>query len=148
MIPQPARDDDGRPGTSPEPSARARGAGLVLIVDDNADARELYALYFQSRGFSAVTANDGESGIHVARAHRPDVIVMDLSMPRLDGVAAIRRLKEDARTREIPVVILTGYPRAAIPQGALSVGADALLTKPCLPEQLEHQVLQLLAQRR
>jgi len=134
------------PDAAPAPRrfARARGAGLVLIVDDNADTRELYALYLQSRGFSAVTAQDGEAGVEIAFRHQPDLIVMDLSMPRLDGVMATQRLKEDARTGQIPVVILTGYPLAAIPQGALNAGADALLTKPCLPEDLERHVRRLL----
>ena len=125
-------------------SARARGAGLVLFVDDTADTRELYALYFQSRGFSVVTAQDGEAGVEVALRHRPDVIVMDLSMPRLDGVAAIQQLRQEPRTCHTPVIILTAYPLQAMPQGAFEVGAEALLLKPCLPEDLERNVRQLL----
>jgi two-component system, cell cycle response regulator DivK len=160
VTPAAARHDEDEPRPHPRPSsqvqdaapaprrsARARGAGLVLIVDDNADTRELYALYLQSRGFSAVTAQDGEAGIEIAFRHQPDLIVMDLSMPRLDGVTATQRLKEDSRTGQIPVVILTGYPLAAIPQGALNAGADALLTKPCLPEDLERHVRQLVERR-
>jgi two-component system, cell cycle response regulator DivK len=116
----------------------------VLIVDDTADTRELYALYFQSRGFSVVTAQDGEAGIEVALRHRPDVIVMDLSMPRLDGLAAIQRLRQEPLTSHTPVIILTAYPLPAMPQGALEAGADALLLKPCLPEDLERNIRQLL----
>ena len=119
----------------PRPSAR--GAGFILIVDDSADTRELYATYLDSRGFSTLTAPDGEAAIEMARRLRPDVIVMDLAMPRLNGIKATERLKRDPRTGRIPVIILTGYPYRAIQQGALEVGADVFLTKPCLPEDLE-----------
>src|SRR5438067_2051952 len=75
---------------------------------------------------------------------RVDAVVMDLAMPTLDGIAATSKLKTDARTRETPVIILTGYPMRAVQQGALEAGADAFLTKPCLPEDLEQQVRRLL----
>lgn len=129
-----------------KPGGRRR-AGL-LVVDDTADVRDLYAEYFTAQGFRVATASDGAAGIAVASQYRPDVIVMDLSMPRVDGITAIRRLKTDARTRHVPVILLTGYPYKAIEQGALEAGADAFLTKPCLPEDLQSQVQQLLERRR
>jgi len=122
----------------------ARGAGLVLVVDDTSDTRDLYALYFQSRGFSVITAEDGEAGVETALRYEPDVIVMDLAMPRLDGVAATQRLRQDARTRDTAIIILTGYQAQAMPLGAFEAGADALLMKPCLPEDLERSVRKLL----
>ena len=129
------------------PAGHSRAAG-VLVVDDTADVRELYAEYLTARGFRVATARDGEAGIAAATHSRPDVIVMDLSMPKLDGIQAIRRLKSDARTRKVPVILLTGYPYRAIEQGALEAGADAFLTKPCLPEDLESHVQRLLRQPR
>jgi CheY-like chemotaxis protein len=132
-MPQPG--DEVRPLRRPRRSAR--GAGFILIVDDAADTRELYATYLDSRGFSALTAPDGEVALEMARRLRPDVIVMDLAMPRLDGIMATERLKRDPRTRRIPVILMTGYPHRAIQQGALEAGADVFLTKPCLPEDLE-----------
>jgi two-component system cell cycle response regulator DivK len=148
------RREDGEPGTRPTRRAQAagprrwptpaRGAGLVLVVDDTSDTRELYALYFQSRGFSVITAADGEAGVETALRYEPDVIVMDLAMPRLDGVAATQRLRQDARTRHTPIIILTGYQVQAMPLGTSEAGADALLTKPCLPEDLERSVRELL----
>ena len=117
---------------------------MVLIADDTPDTRELYSLYFRSRGFSVMTADDGEAAINFAMTQRPDVIIMDLSMPRIDGLTAIRGLKAHPHTRPIPVVLLTGYPYRAIEQGALEVGADVFLTKPCLPEDLEMHVRRLL----
>jgi two-component system cell cycle response regulator DivK len=91
---------------------------------------------------------DGEAAIQKAVWSRPDVVVMDLSMPRLDGIGAIQRLKRDARTRQIPVIIFTGYPYKAIEQGALEAGADAFLTKPCLPEDLEQHIQRLIDRSR
>ena len=126
------------------PSTRARRPGVVLLVDDTMDTRELYALYFRSLGFTVLTADDGEAGLATAANQHPDVIVMDLAMPRLDGISAIRRLKADPRSRDIPVILLTGYPERAIRGGAVEAGAAVFLTKPCLPEDLEEHVRRLL----
>jgi len=117
---------------------------MILIVDDTADTREIYSLYLTSRGFTVPTARDGLSGIDAAERLHPDVVVMDLSMPDLDGVEATRRLKADARTADIPVLILTAHPMLAVQKGALDGGADGFLTKPCLPEDLEKHVRRLL----
>jgi CheY-like chemotaxis protein len=84
----------------------------------------------------------------MALEYRPDVVVMDLAMPYVDGITAIRRLKMHPRTRRIPVILLTGYPSKAIQQGALEAGADVFLTKPCLPEDLERYVVQLTERQR
>lgn len=126
------------------PAPRARRLGVLLIVDDTADTRDLYSLYFRSIGFTVMTAEDGEAGIEAAATQRPDVIIMDLSMPRMDGITAIRRLKQDPRSHDIPVVLFTGYPLRALHEGGLDVGAAVLQTKPCLPEDMETLVLGLL----
>jgi two-component system, cell cycle response regulator DivK len=123
----------------------SRGRGLVLIADDTFDTRELYEVYLTGRGFAVRTVVDGESALDTAATALPDVIVMDLSMPRLDGVTATRQLKQDPRTKGIPVIIWTAYPHKAVQQGALDAGADAFLTKPCLPEELEHHLSRLIA---
>jgi len=127
---------------------RSRRRAGLLLVDDTTDVRDSYAQYFTAQGFRVATASDGADAVAVATQSRPDVIVMDLSMPRVGGIAAIRRLKADARTRRVPVILLTGYPHKAIEQGALEAGADAFLTKPCLPEDLQDHVQQLLDRRR
>jgi len=131
-------------------NAGSRGLGLVLIADDTFDTRELYEVYLTGQGFSVQTVTDGEAAVEVAIAIVPDVIVMDISMPRLDGVAATRQLKEHPRTRHVPVVIWTAYPHKAIQRGALEAGADAFMVKPCLPEELEHHLRSLIpnAERR
>ena len=125
------------------PPGVARGP-LVLIAEDTFDTRELYELYLTQRGFRVQTVVDGEAAVETALESSPDVVVLDLSMPRVDGIAATKRLKQDARTRHIPIIILTGYPHKAIQQRALEAGADAFLPKPCLPEDLERQIRKLL----
>jgi CheY-like chemotaxis protein len=140
------------PAKGPRKEVQARGryrrgkpAALVLIVDDTPDARDVYATYFTHMGLRVVTAPDGETGIAAAVHYRPNVIVMDLAMPRVDGITAMKHLKRDARTRDVPVILLTGYPYKAIEDGALEAGAAVFLTKPCLPEDLAHHVARLAA---
>ena len=103
----------------------------------------MYSQYLTSRGFTVLTARDGAFGVDAARRHRPDVIVMDLAMPNVDGITATLQLKGDTETRRMPILILTGYPMQAIDQGALEAGAAVFLTKPCLPEDLEAQIRRL-----
>jgi two-component system, cell cycle response regulator DivK len=109
--------------------------------------RELYMEYLTFRGLGVVAAAEAESGLALAQTVRPDVIVMDIAMPGLNGITATHRLKQHPRTRGIPVIILTGYAFRAIEQGALEAGADVFLTKPCLPEDLELRIRDLLAAR-
>jgi two-component system cell cycle response regulator DivK len=129
---------------SARPSRVQRGAGLVLIVDDSMPTRELYTEYLTFRGLGVVAAAEAESGMALAHTLKPDVIVMDLAMPGLNGITATHRLKQHPRTRRIPVIVLTGYAFRAIEQGALEAGADVFLTKPCLPEELEVKIRSLL----
>lgn len=111
----------------------------VLVVDDAADTRELFALHFMSQGFDVETAPDGIAAIEAARRLHPDIIVMDVMMPCLDGIRATRELKRDPRTANIPVVLLTAYPIHAMKSGVLETGATFLM-KPCQPEELEDHV--------
>jgi CheY-like chemotaxis protein len=113
-------------------------------VDDSLHTRDLYAEYLTYRGLGVVTAPEADEGLALARTLKPDVIVMDLAMPGLNGITATHQLKQDARTRRIPVIVLTGYAFRAIEHGALEAGADVFLTKPCLPEDLEARIRDLL----
>jgi two-component system, cell cycle response regulator DivK len=117
---------------------------IVLFADDTLDTRDLYSMYFTSLGYHVFTSTDGQSAIEMALAHRPDVIIVDLSMPKLDGMSVTRLLKSDPRTQDTPIIILTAYPQEAIDSGALEAGADVFLTKPCLPEDLETRVRELV----
>jgi DNA-binding response OmpR family regulator len=120
---------------------------LVLIVDDFVDTRQLYATHFRHQGFRTLTAADGDAAVVKATEYQPDLIVMDLAMPRVSGISAAHSLKYNSRTRKIPIILLTGYGERAIREGALEIGVDLFLTKPCLPENLEHEVRRLLDRR-
>jgi CheY-like chemotaxis protein len=120
-----------------------RDTRRILVVDDTADTREMYAIYFRSRGFTVETASNGHSAIDAAHRWHPDVIVMDVAMPGLDGITATREIKQDPHTVDIPVVILTAYPIRAIKGGALETGARFVM-KPCAPEELEEHVWRAL----
>jgi two-component system cell cycle response regulator DivK len=118
---------------------------LVLIVDDNVDAREMYALYLEHSGFRATEAADGEAAIESARRDRPSVILMDATMPRLDGWEAAKRLKADEATKSIPLIMLTAHAFTEHRDRAAEVGADAFLAKPVLPDALAVEIRRVLA---
>lgn len=117
---------------------------LVLVVDDYQDAREMYAEYLTFSGFRVAEATSGLEAVQKAFALEPDVVLMDLSLPGLDGWAATRRLKTDRRTRHIPVVALTGHALAGASDGAREAGCDAFVTKPCLPDELVAEIRRVL----
>jgi len=110
---------------------------VVLIIDDVEDNREMYAMYLEHVGLQAVLASDGLEGLARARELCPDVIVLDLSMPVIDGWEAARLLRADQATKQIPVIVLTGH---AIQGMTHAADCDALLTKPCLPEDLYAEI--------
>jgi CheY-like chemotaxis protein len=116
----------------------------VLIVDDYPDAREMYAEYLDFSGFEVVEAENGMEALQRAIETEPDIILMDLSLPVMDGWEATRRLKADKRTASIPVVALTGHALAGISEGAKKAGCDAFVTKPCLPEDLVKEIRKVL----
>ena len=123
--------------------ARRGGDPLVLVVDDYEDTRELYAEYIRMSGIEVETAADGFEGIEKAIMLRPDVIVMDLSMPDLDGFETVRVLRGHERTRRIPVLALTGTMLESEGR-ARDEGFSAFLRKPCLPQYLLHEVRRFL----
>lgn len=127
------------------PQPRTASAPLILIVDDNQEARDLYATYFLWQGFRVQTASDGEMAVARAVEFSPDVVVMDLAMPRVDGWEATRRLKHDSRTAHIPVVACTGHAFGGSVARGFIVGCDAYVVKPCLPEDLMRQVREVLS---
>ena len=116
----------------------------VLLVDDYPDAREMYSEYLQFSGFDVVEAANGMEALQRAGEDAPDIILMDLSLPVMDGWEATRRLKSDPRTASIPVVALTGHALAGISEGAKKAGCDAFVTKPCLPEDLVKEIRKVL----
>jgi two-component system cell cycle response regulator DivK len=125
---------------TPEKSDRPR----VLLVDDYPDAREMYTEYLEFSGYEVIGAGNGVEALERAVDAAPDIILMDLSLPVMDGWEATRRLKADQRTASIPVVALTGHALAGISEGAKKAGCDAFVTKPCLPEDLVREIKKIL----
>ena len=119
-------------------------APLILVVDDYQDAREMYAEYLQFSGFRVAEAKNGNEAVEQALALKPDLILMDLSLPGMDGWEATRRLKADDTTRHIPIVALTGHALAGASEGAKKAGCDSFVTKPCLPDDLVVEVRRML----
>lgn len=117
---------------------------LILIVDDFQDNREMYAMYLSYTGFRVAEAANGYEALEQAAALKPDLIVMDLSLPGLDGWEATRRLKADPSTMHIPVIALTSHALEGFSEGARAAGCDAFVTKPCLPEQLVGEIRKML----
>ena len=117
---------------------------LVLVVDDFADNREMYSEYLSFSGYDVIEAKNGKEAIEAANARMPDIIIMDLSLPVMDGWEATRRLKADEKTRQIPVVALTGHALAGHSKGARDAGCDSFLAKPCLPDQLVAEIRRML----
>jgi two-component system, cell cycle response regulator DivK len=126
--------------------AEAPRLPLVLVVDDYQDAREMYAECLGACGFSVVEAETGDEAVAKAFELLPDVIVMDLSLPGMDGWTATRTIKTDSRTHAIPVVALTGLGRTDAPAAARAAGCDAFLIKPCLPDAMVATVRKVMAE--
>jgi two-component system, cell cycle response regulator DivK len=118
---------------------------LVLLVDDNADTRQLHALYLGQEGCETVEASNGFEAFDKALKRHPDVIVMDLRMPKLDGWETIRLLKNRGQTKEIPVVALTGDDNIEHLKLARNAGCQTVLLKPCTPADLHAAIVRLLA---
>jgi two-component system cell cycle response regulator DivK len=116
----------------------------ILVVDDVADNREMYMEYLKFAGFGVMGAVDGATAIEVARSHHPAVIIMDLSMPGVDGCDATRIIKADPSTRDILIFAVTGHAEASYREKAISAGCDLFIAKPCSPPELvEHICRQL-----
>jgi CheY-like chemotaxis protein len=116
----------------------------ILIVDDYADNRELLRLMLEGLGHKISEAEDGHAGLEMARAEIPDLILVDLSMPKLDGWGLLRELREDVRTRHVPCVAVTASAGGER-ESTLAKGFDAYLPKPFRRSELVEMVERLLA---
>jgi two-component system, cell cycle response regulator DivK len=117
----------------------------VLLVEDDQDGRRMYADWLTGAGFDVQQAHNGLQALDRAFVVRPDIVVTDLNIPGIDGFELTRRLKQDQRTCEIPVLAVTGYAAfASDPGRALRAGCDAVLPKPCSPEELEIAIRRLI----
>lgn len=112
----------------------------ILIVEDNEDNLMVYRTILEHVGYAVIEARDGEEGIARAREEHPDLILMDISIPRIDGWEATRRLKENEETRDIPIIALTAHALEEDREKALRVGCDGYLAKPVEPRRVVEEV--------
>lgn len=125
--------------TAPLPSRRT-----ILLVDDDRDARTIFGTLFELQGFEVLHAADGPGAIEAARLRRPDVVLLNLVMPRMSGHEVLRALRADRDTEAIPCLLLTGDVRYEQMGRALMHGADGFVTKPAEPWAVLEMVQQLL----
>jgi two-component system, cell cycle response regulator DivK len=116
----------------------------VLFVEDYPNARAAYREYLQFSGFDVVEASNGVEMLLRVREVVPDLILMDLSMPLMDGWEAARHLKADSQTAGIPVVVLSGQTLDGTAEGARRAGCDSFMAKPCQPEDLVKEIRKVL----
>jgi two-component system cell cycle response regulator DivK len=120
-------------------------AATILLVEDNEDNRIVYSTILKYAGHRVVEATDGEAGVSLARSERPDLILMDVSIPLLDGWEATRILKADPETRHIPIVALTAHALEEDRAKAREVGCDGYIAKPAEPRVVLAHVQEYLA---
>ncbi|MCA9693300.1 MAG: response regulator [Nannocystaceae bacterium] len=102
----------------------------ILIVEDNALSRDMLSRRLRRKGYEVIVAEDGESGISVAQKEIPDIILMDLSLPKLDGWQTTQLIKQDPKTQNIPIIALTAHAMSGDRERALAAGCDEYDTKP------------------
>lgn len=123
----------------------AMPGATVLVVDDDPLLVQLVKMNLELEGYKVVTAGDGEEGLVQVRTQQPDLIVLDVMMPKVDGLAMTRAVKADASTSAIPIILLSAKTAASDVKLGLDAGADAYITKPFDTQALFRQVASLLA---
>jgi two-component system, cell cycle response regulator DivK len=124
--------DDGR-GASGSWPERGRTRPLVLLVEDDPNDREIYGKILWYNGFDVIEGEDGAQGVELARTHVPDVVVVDLIMPHLNGIEVCHKLKADPATARVPIIVLTGQERLKFGELARDAGCVQYLEKPIRP---------------
>lgn len=120
----------------------------VLLVEDNEDNRTIYATVLVYYGYQVIEAQNGLEGVNAAGKHHPDLVVMDISLPVMDGLEATRRIKADPSTADIPILAVTAHARDLDRMRALEAGCNEYLCKPVEPRCLVAEVDRILGARR
>jgi two-component system phosphate regulon response regulator PhoB len=118
--------------------------GTILIIDDEKDLIELVRYNLEKEGFDVIAATDGQSGLEVVKKHRPDLVMLDLMMPGLDGLQVCQQLRGDPRSSRIPVIMLTAKATEADRVVGLELGADDYITKPFSPREVVARIKAVL----
>ncbi|HOW27396.1 MAG TPA: response regulator [Elusimicrobiota bacterium] len=108
----------------------------ILVVDDSGFTRELMTLFLRQRGYDVRLANDGTTALNMLIIHRPDIVLLDIAIPGIDGFSLCRKIREDAILREIKVILFTAMDYGDNAEKARQAGADAYLSKPIVHENL------------
>ena len=149
MVPKDPLATSGLPALKETPSSREgqtiQPKFLILVVDDSADNVAVISLDLQQQGYRVVTASDGEDAVAVATQMLPNLILMDISMPRLDGLGATRRIREIDELRDVPVIAITAFGTEGFQRAAYDVGVSGYLTKPVDFRRMHQLVARLLA---
>lgn len=118
---------------------------LILVVDDSADNVAFISLALQHQGYRVVTANNGEDAVAVATQTLPNLILMDINLPNLDGLGATRRIRENEALRDVPVVAITAFGTEGFQRAAYDAGVSGYLTKPIDLDRLHQLIARLLS---
>src|SRR5687767_15615564 len=116
----------------------------LLLIDDDTHAREGYQMYLSGKGFRVHASAGGVDALAFAKSSAPDLVVLDLGLPDVDGWEVARRLKHDADTKDIPIIAFSGRSMQHEQVSALRAGCDVYLTKPCAPDRLLGAIHKLL----
>lgn len=116
----------------------------VLLVEDNPDNRDIYTTYLEFHGYRVTGTANGHDALELAQKERPDLVLLDISIPGMDGWTLTRRLKDDAETNGIPVIALTAHALPEHRERAREAGCDAYLTKPISPGKVLEEIRRLL----
>lgn len=116
------------------------GNGTILIVEDDEDTQYVYRLILEANGFDVLTAMSGTDGLRLAREEQPSAVLMDVSIPGMDGWTVTRMLKEEEDTARVPVIMITAHAFPEDREMAEQVGCDGFLTKPCEPRVVLEEV--------
>ena len=124
---------------------RSPGSLAAIVIEDDVDARRIYSEYLRMKGWTVFTASDGRSGLNKTLELQPEVVVLDLAMPKVDGWTVLKHLRASSMTAQIPVVVVSALPDTR--DDAFHAGCDAYLAKPCPPDVLHRQLCSLLRLR-
>ena len=119
----------------------------ILIVEDNPQNMRLVEMILRAKNYTLLRATDGEEALDVARGGRPDLIIMDIQLPKIDGLEVTRRLRKTQAFRRIPVIAMTAYAMKGDKEKAIEAGCDAYLSKPINTRELPGVIAEMLSQR-
>ena len=132
-------------GAEKKKETRSPDGPLVLVVEDDLETRHLYVDLLKQEGYRTIDAHNGLQALEKALASPPDLVIADIAVPGIDGIELCRRLRADSRTREVPVIAVTGHDDRQYRDRAIQAGADRVLIKPCEPHTLVREAPALVS---